>query len=188
MALTAQGFDTRGTDGVFGPHSREMIAAWQTARSLPATGFLDTGQRQRLLIASAAAVAKFDAEQKKAADEEAKRREQAKPDATTAAVGPSRRAPDAVPPAFAGRWSLVRSKCIPSTPQRFFGVTVDGNRFSYGFTFANRSASCSVAIQPNGSFANAGCEAPMSGQVSGTRMTLSQRHPEVICDFEFQKQ
>ncbi len=52
--------------------------------------------------------------------------------------------PDAVPSAFAGRWSLVRSKCIPSAPQRFFGVTVEGNRFSYGFTFANRTADCSA--------------------------------------------
>ena len=56
------------------------------------------------------------------------------------------------PSAFAGRWNLVRSKCIPSTPQRFFGVTVEGNRFTYGFTFANRSASCTVAIRPDGSF------------------------------------
>ena len=188
MALTAQGFDTRGTDGVLGPRSREMVAAWQTARGLPATGFLDAAQRQRLIGDSAAAVAKFDAEQKKAADEEARRREQARPDATTAAAGPSRRVPDTAPSAFAGRWSLVRSKCIPSTPQRFFGVTVEGNRFTYGFAFANRTASCSVAIGPDGSFANNACEAPMSGRISGNRMTLSQKHPEIICDFEFQKQ
>jgi hypothetical protein len=188
VALTAQGFDTRGTDGVLGPHSREMIAAWQTARGFPATGFVNGAQRQRLIGDSAAAVAKFDAEQKKAAEEEARRREQSRPDATSPVVGPAPRVPDASPPAFAGRWSLVRSKCIPSTPQQFFGVTVEGNRFSYGFTFANRSASCSVAIGPDGSFANNGCEAPISGRISGNRMTLSQRHPEAICDFEFQKQ
>jgi len=188
LALTTQGFDTRGTDGVLGPHSREMIAAWQTARGLPVTGFVDAAQRQRLISDSAAAVAKFDAEQKKAADEEARRREQARPDPTTAAASPSRPVPDTGSPAFAGRWSLVRSKCIPSTPQRFFGVTVEGNSFSYGFAFASRTASCSVAIRPDGSFANNACEAPMSGQVSGNRMTLSQRHPEIICDFEFQKQ
>jgi len=188
VALTAQGFDTRGSDGVLGPRSREMVTAWQTARGLPASGFLDAAQRQRLIGESAAAVAKFDADQKKAAEEEAKRREQARPDATTAAAGPSRRVPDAAPSAFAGRWSIVRSKCIPSTPQRFFGVTVEGSRFSYGFTFANRTASCSVAIAPDGSFGNSACEAPMSGRISGNRMTISQRHPEIICDFEFQKQ
>ena len=97
VALTAQGFDTRGTDGVLGPRSREMVAAWQTARSLPASGFLDAAQRQRLIGDSAAALAKFDAEQKKVADEEARRREQARPDATTAAAGPSRRGPRCSP-------------------------------------------------------------------------------------------
>jgi hypothetical protein len=67
-------------------------------------------------------------------------------------------------------------------------VTVEGNRFAYGFSFANRTASCAVTIRPDGSFANNACDAPMSGQVSGSRMTLSQRHPEIICDFEFQRQ
>ena len=141
----------------------------------------------------AAAVAKFDAEQKKAAEEETRRKEQARPDATTAAVGPARRVPDAVPSAFAGRWSIVRSKCIPTTPQRFFGVTVEGNRFTYGFAFANRTASCSVAIGPDGSFGNNGCEAPISGRISGNQMTLSQetsgnhlrlRVPETVIEDE----
>ncbi len=165
-----------------------MIAAWQSARGVAATGFLDAPQRQRLIGDSAAAVAKFDAEQKKTAEEEVRRREQPRPDGTTAAVSPPGRGSDVTQSAYAGRWSLVRSKCIPTTPQRFFGVTVEGNRFSYGFSFANRTASCSVAIGPDGSFGNNSCEAPMSGRISGNRMTLSQRHPEIICDFEFQKQ
>lgn len=49
MALTAAGFDTRGSDGTFGPRSREMIAAWQKAQSQPATGFLTAAQFQDLL-------------------------------------------------------------------------------------------------------------------------------------------
>ncbi len=186
VALTAQGLDTHGADGMFGPRSREMIAAWQSARGFPATGYIDSAQRQRLVGEATAALAKFDTDQKKAAEEEAKRREQARPDAATAAANPARRSPDAG--AFAGRWSIVRSKCIPSTPQRFYGVTIEGNRLAYGFTFANRTASCSVTIRPDGSFANSACEAPMSGQVSGNRMTVSQKHPEAFCDFEFQKQ
>ena len=40
VALTSLGFDTRGNDGVFGPRSREMVAAWQKARNEPPTGFL----------------------------------------------------------------------------------------------------------------------------------------------------
>ena len=190
VALTAQGFDTRGSDGVFGPRSREMLAAWQTSRGLTATGFVDGAQQQRLLRESAAAVGRFDDEHRKAEDE-AKRREPARPDATsnTAAVAPPRRDPPAIaPPAsFDGTWSIVRSKCIPTTPQRFPGLTVQGNRFTYSFMFANHQAGCTVEIRPDGSFANSSCKAPISGRIAGTRMTVSQKHPEVFCDFEFQK-
>jgi serine/threonine protein kinase len=48
VALTAQGFDTRGTDGAFGPRSREMITAWQQAHKHPATGYLTAAQSQAL--------------------------------------------------------------------------------------------------------------------------------------------
>ena len=36
--LTAQGFDTQGADGVFGPNSQNALRAWQRARGLPETG------------------------------------------------------------------------------------------------------------------------------------------------------
>jgi serine/threonine protein kinase len=52
LALTAQGFDTRGTDGTFGPRSREMIAAWQQAQKRPATGYLSAAESQALRDAS----------------------------------------------------------------------------------------------------------------------------------------
>lgn len=52
LALTAQGFDTRGTDGTFGPRSREMIAAWQQAQKHPATGYLTAAESQALRDAS----------------------------------------------------------------------------------------------------------------------------------------
>ncbi len=54
MALTAQGFDTRGSDGSFGPRSREMIADWQKARGHAATGYLTRSQSQALLQAAPA--------------------------------------------------------------------------------------------------------------------------------------
>ncbi|MFZ5782518.1 MAG: serine/threonine-protein kinase [Pseudomonadota bacterium] len=54
MALTAQGFDTRGSDGTFGPRSREMIAEWQKARDQAPTGYLDRAQSQTLLEAAPA--------------------------------------------------------------------------------------------------------------------------------------
>ena len=49
LALSGQGFDTRGSDGSFGPRSREMIAAWQRARQHPATGYLTAAESQALL-------------------------------------------------------------------------------------------------------------------------------------------
>jgi serine/threonine protein kinase len=52
MSLSAQGFDTRGTDGTFGPRSREMIAAWQQAQKHPATGYLTATESQALRDAS----------------------------------------------------------------------------------------------------------------------------------------
>ena len=48
-ALTVLGFDTHGSDGVFGPRTREMIASWQRARSQPDTGFLSAAQQDALL-------------------------------------------------------------------------------------------------------------------------------------------
>ena len=70
--LTSLGFDTRGTDGIFGPRSREMLSAWQKARNQQVTGFLNTAQQEALLKEAAPALSKHD-EQKKA-EEEAKAR------------------------------------------------------------------------------------------------------------------
>ncbi|MFO1161074.1 MAG: serine/threonine-protein kinase [Reyranellaceae bacterium] len=48
-ALTVLGFDTHGSDGAFGPRSREMIASWQRRRGQTATGFLTADQHRDLL-------------------------------------------------------------------------------------------------------------------------------------------
>ena len=71
VALSALGFNTNGTDGVFGQHTRDMVSDWQKARSYPATGFITGPQNQALLRDAGPAIAKFDDEQKKA-DEKAK--------------------------------------------------------------------------------------------------------------------
>jgi serine/threonine protein kinase len=68
MALTALGFDTRGSDGLLGPRSREMIAGWQKARRHAATGFLDAAQRQQLLKEAEPALARLDQKQKAEAE------------------------------------------------------------------------------------------------------------------------
>lgn len=67
VALTALGFNTTGTDGVFGKRTREMIAAWQKSRGDTATGFLTGPQNQALLQSAAPAIAKFDDDQRRAA-------------------------------------------------------------------------------------------------------------------------
>ena len=49
VVLTSLGFDTGGTDGVFGSRSREMIAAWQKSTNARSSGFLTAAQQQALL-------------------------------------------------------------------------------------------------------------------------------------------
>ena len=97
IALSAAGFDTHGSDGVFGPKSREMIAAWQKARGQPPTGFLTAAQSQALVRepAVAAALAKFEADQKKLEEDKRKAEEEAKAAAAAAATPPP--APPSVP-------------------------------------------------------------------------------------------
>jgi serine/threonine protein kinase/peptidoglycan hydrolase-like protein with peptidoglycan-binding domain len=63
MALTVLGFDTRGSDGVFGPRSREMIASWQRARGQPDTGFLSATQPEALLREASLETARKPADQ-----------------------------------------------------------------------------------------------------------------------------
>jgi serine/threonine protein kinase/peptidoglycan hydrolase-like protein with peptidoglycan-binding domain len=114
VALTSQGFDTRGNDGALGPRSREMIANWQKARNQPPTGYLNRAQQQALLKEAAAAVSRYDDEQKKIEDdrktaEELKRK--ADEEARTRATAPtSQSAPvPSAPPAssasqYDGKW------------------------------------------------------------------------------------
>jgi peptidoglycan hydrolase-like protein with peptidoglycan-binding domain len=61
--LTFLGFNTNGADGVFGPRTRDMIAAWQKARGEVETGFLSGAQLQALLKEAAPAIRKFEIDQ-----------------------------------------------------------------------------------------------------------------------------
>ncbi len=89
IALTSLGFDTRGSDGNFGPRTREMVAAWQTARRLPPTGFVDANQQKALLREGSAAITKYDEEQKKIEDEKKAAEEKKKQEVATAAPPPA---------------------------------------------------------------------------------------------------
>jgi peptidoglycan hydrolase-like protein with peptidoglycan-binding domain len=101
VALTSLGFDTNTTDGVFGPRTREMIAAWQASRKFPVSGFLRGPQHQVLMSEAAPAIAKFNEEQKKAeetrkkADEEKVKAEAATNPATPTTAPATSAAPAA---------------------------------------------------------------------------------------------
>lgn len=98
VSLTALGFNTNGTDGVFGGHTRDMITAWQKSRSLPATGFLTGPESQSLQRDAAPAIAKFDDDQKKAEDARKKADEdKAKAEALAARAPPSVAVPAPAP-------------------------------------------------------------------------------------------
>ena len=136
VALTALGFDTHGSDGSFGPRSREAITAWQKTRNEPSTGFLTGAQNQALLTTAAAAVAKFDTDQKKIeedkrkAEEEVKKKagEDAKPKAAIAS--PTTPTPVARGPNGDGLWrGSYRCTASASGGSSFdlaFQVTVSG--------------------------------------------------------------
>ncbi len=104
VALTSQGFDTRGADGTFGARSREMIAAWQRSRGHPATGYLTAVQQQALLRAASTALSKFD-------DDERKKAEEAKRKADDEA-----RARAAPPPAIAALAPPMPATSVPAAP------------------------------------------------------------------------
>ena len=65
--LTALGFPTGGSDGMFGARSREMIAAWQKKTGRAATGYLSADSQTALLREAAPALARHDEEQRKLA-------------------------------------------------------------------------------------------------------------------------
>lgn len=50
--LTALGFPTGGSDGVFGGQTRTSISRWQASIGVPSTGYLNYGQLQRLRLDS----------------------------------------------------------------------------------------------------------------------------------------
>ena len=98
VALTSLGYETRGTDGIFGPRSREMIVAWQRKQNQTPTGFLTSTQNHALLTEAAGAVARFDAQKK--VEEDRKKAEEGRAPAPAAATAPSG------PTAYDGGWTL----------------------------------------------------------------------------------
>ena len=71
-ALTAKGFDTLGTDGSFGPRTRQMIGNWQRSRNESSTGFLTATQAALLSQEGQSALSKLEDERRKADEDKRK--------------------------------------------------------------------------------------------------------------------
>ncbi len=65
IALSSLGFDTKGVDEVFGPRTRQMIAAWQKKQGAPDTGFLTRQQFATLERTAEEALGRYDAEKRR---------------------------------------------------------------------------------------------------------------------------
>ena len=165
VALAALGFDTRGNDGAFGQRSREMIAAWQKARSELATGFLTAGQRQALLKDAATAVAKFDDERTRLDDEKRKAEAEARvkttatsPPSATGFDGSTAPAPRPAvgPNPYDGRWSgIVEFAYDRSDRSQPLSVMLQNGVGSGSMTNrrCGRDVNYTITIQPDGKFA-----------------------------------
>jgi peptidoglycan hydrolase-like protein with peptidoglycan-binding domain len=103
VALNALGFGAVAVDGAFGQSTHDMIAAWQKTRSYPATGYLTGPENQELRRAGAAAIARFDDEQKKA--EAAKEKATAAPASPVAPPQTAAASPPAAAGSIDGNWT-----------------------------------------------------------------------------------
>jgi len=175
IAMTSLGFDTRGSDGIFGPRSREMIASWQRARGQQSNGYLTASQQQALLREGAQAIRRFDEEQQKADEQKKKADEEPKTQTEVAAAGTNPKDPRF----FDGPWKRNRTAKCEQAPDgvSFNGVTVRDGRFSYTSIGEHHQETCTVQINPDGSFKNHACLLQMAGRFSGELLELSYLSP-----------
>ena len=183
VALTALGFATGGTDGVFGPRSREMIAAWQKMNGRAATGYVSAETQRELLRDAQSALARYDDEQKKAAD----------PQNRTAAAGAAP-APAAkggsgqCDGSYSSQWCRGAFQGFPSScwnvPMTIRNGAISGSWTSPGATeaqtFSGRiGPGGEVNITYNGigaqTYVNQHFTAPLSGTVAGGVLAASGR-------------
>jgi hypothetical protein len=61
--LTALGYDTMGTDGSYGPNTRNAISSWQHDNNAPVSGYLSGDQIAQIRIQSKVSYAQWVAQQ-----------------------------------------------------------------------------------------------------------------------------
>ncbi len=101
VALTSLGFDTQGKHGTFDQRTRLMIAAWQTTRHREQTMFLNDAHYRALLQEGAAAVSKY--------DEDQKRSQNSPGSVSTPSAAPSTPTTPTTPPPLPSNWIEYRS-------------------------------------------------------------------------------
>jgi peptidoglycan hydrolase-like protein with peptidoglycan-binding domain len=176
-ALTAKGFDTLGTDGSFGPRTRQMIGNWQRSRNEPSTGFLTATQAALLSQEGQSALAKIEDERRKADDEkrkadaerakaEAERQKAAPPPpppqqaATPGPLSPS--APPLVPAGPNGTWRLTWCFQEYQDSRGFCGNTsaqIVNGRVSATIVFSSSPSppvTINAVLSPNGRISGTG--------------------------------
>ncbi len=116
VALTSLGFDTRGSDGVWGPRSREMTMGWQQKVGAQATGYVTAAQREQLLRSAAPAIARWEEGQKKAEEQKKLEEEEKKVNAEKAAAA----VPPLASPAPGGPGAIPQPNvsAVPPGPAR----------------------------------------------------------------------
>jgi uncharacterized caspase-like protein len=201
-ALTAKGFDTMGTDGSFGPRTRQMIGNWQRTRNEPSTGFLTATQAALLSQEGQSALAKIEDERRKADEEkrkadaerakvEAERAKAAPPPAVASAPVVPTPPPAAPSPSGAPSGSFTAQWCASAwetLPQRCgpMPITISGGAISASMQMGNGPVSFSGTLRADGSASgrlntispagrNKGEPATtqLSGRVQGNTLTLS---------------
>ena len=144
-----------------------MIAAWQRARLLPGTGYLVGSQHQALLKEAAAALSRYDEEQRKN-DEQKKAEEDAKT-----------RAAATTPQSFDGPWRKDRTAhcAVASDDVSFNGLTVRDGKFSYTSVGRHHEETCHVQVNADGSFQNLNCLLHVEGRFTGDLLQLNYLSP-----------
>ena len=186
-ALTIRGFDTGSSDGVFGPRTRQMIAAYQRSRNEPQTGYLTADQYSQLIRETEEAYARQEEDRRREAAEKtmpaqpakppapAKPSEAAKPTESASAAGPPRKRDPLPLGSFDGQYTKnLSSTCSAFRGWTFEGITVVNNLFDMTWdTTAGRSFRCQVKIESDGVFRNDECRLKPSGRVSGDKLTMT---------------
>ncbi|MBS0224276.1 MAG: protein kinase [Proteobacteria bacterium] len=195
VALTSLGFATGGTDGVFGSHSRDMIAAWQRKNGFAATGFLKADQRAALLQTAAAAVSRYDDEQRKL--EEEKARQSAVPAPTTTSPSTSPNGAGQCEGTFRSQWCRSAYQGFPAncwssnmtirsgTISDNFGVSTDPHLRNVVTGSIDGQGNVSIIYNGVGTqtFVNRHFTAPMKGSVANGTLMASGRAGENGRDF-----